>query len=125
MEFYLIYATTVIFICVVSFRLEMVLYCVFVLYAIRMLVFLNNLVMVLVSLPMYVNVAHFCLFAVLGVVFLACFGFVRMRICGGCLLLCSIVSISCDSLCLLSVEMEYVFILLTRYQETKQTNSMA
>jgi hypothetical protein len=32
----------------------------FVLYAIRMFVFLNHLVMVLVSLPMYVNVAHFC-----------------------------------------------------------------
>jgi hypothetical protein len=31
-----------------------------VLYVMRMLVFFNNLVMVLVSLPVYVNVAHFC-----------------------------------------------------------------
>jgi hypothetical protein len=48
----------------------------FVLYAIRMFVFLNNLVMVLVSLPIYVKVAHFCFFIVLGVELLFCFAFV-------------------------------------------------
>jgi hypothetical protein len=31
------------------------------------------------------------------------------------LLFCNIVFISCDSLCLLSVEMGYVFILLVKY----------
>jgi hypothetical protein len=66
----------------------------FVFYAIRMFVFLNILVMVLVSLPMLVNVAHFCLCIVLGVVFLVCFGFLCMSIRGGYLLLCSIVFMS-------------------------------
>jgi hypothetical protein len=45
----------------------------FVLYAIRMSVFLNNPVIVLVSLPIYVNVVHFCFCGVLGVVFMFCF----------------------------------------------------
>jgi hypothetical protein len=38
-----------------------------------MLVFLNNLVMVLVSFLTYVNVAHFCFCIMLGVLFLFCF----------------------------------------------------
>jgi hypothetical protein len=41
-----------------------------------MLVFLHSLVMVLVSLPMYVTVAHFCFGITLGVLFI--FGFVLM-----------------------------------------------
>jgi hypothetical protein len=82
-----------------------------VLYAICIFVFLNNLAMVLVSFPMYINVTHFCL----GVVFLFCFAFVCERVCGGYLLLCNIVFISCDSLCLLSVEMGYVLFLLVNY----------
>jgi hypothetical protein len=39
-------------------------------YAILMLVFLNSLVMVLVSLPKYVNVAHFYFGITLGVLFI-------------------------------------------------------
>jgi hypothetical protein len=35
------------------------------LYAIHIFVFLNNLVIILVSFPMYVNVAHFCFCVVL------------------------------------------------------------
>jgi hypothetical protein len=54
-----------------------------VLYAMRMLVFLNNLVMVLVSLPVYVNVSHFCFCVVLGDVFLFILVFVFMYVCGG------------------------------------------
>jgi hypothetical protein len=52
-----------------------------VLYAMRMLVFFNNLVMVLVSL--YVNVAHFCFCVVLGDVLLFNLVFVFMYVCGG------------------------------------------
>jgi hypothetical protein len=37
-----------------------------------MLVFFNNLVMVLVSFPTYVNVAHLCFCIMLGVLFLFC-----------------------------------------------------
>jgi hypothetical protein len=89
LAFYFIYSTTVIFICVVVFfRLKVVLYVFFfVLYAIRIFVFLNSLAMVLVSLPMYVNVSHFCL----SIVFLFCFAFVCERVCGGYLLLCNII----------------------------------
>jgi hypothetical protein len=49
----------------------------------RMLLFFNSLVMVLVSLPVYVNVDHFCFCVMLGVVFsfLLVFGF--MYVCGG------------------------------------------
>jgi hypothetical protein len=36
-----------------------------VLYVTRMLVFLNSLMMVLVSLPVYMNVDHFCFRVVL------------------------------------------------------------
>jgi hypothetical protein len=53
----------------------------FVLYAIRMFVFLNNLVIVLVSFPIYVNVVNFCFCfcGVLGVVFMFCFFFCVCR----------------------------------------------
>jgi hypothetical protein len=68
----------------------------FVLYAIRMSVFFNNLVMVLVSLPMYVNV-HF---------FMCCVGY---HIHGLFFLFV------CVYLRWVFVVMEYVFSLLTRY----------
>jgi hypothetical protein len=42
----------------------------FVLYAMCMLVFLNKLVMLRVSVPMYVNVANFCFCGVSGVLLL-------------------------------------------------------
>jgi hypothetical protein len=87
----------------------------FVLYAIRMFVFLNSLVMALVSLLMYVNVAHFCFCIVLGVMFVFCFVLVYKHVCGGYLLLCDIVFISCNLLCLFSFEIGCVFILLIRY----------
>jgi hypothetical protein len=54
-----------------------------VLYAMRRLVSLNSLVMVFVSLPVYVNVDHFCFSAVLGVVYLFILVFVIMYVCGG------------------------------------------
>jgi hypothetical protein len=56
-----------------------------VLYAMRMLVFLNNLVMVLVSLPVHVNVAHFCSCVVLGnvLLFILVFVFMYVCVCGG------------------------------------------
>jgi hypothetical protein len=38
-----------------------------------MLVFFNNLVMVLVSFHTFVNVAHYCFCIMLGVFFLSCF----------------------------------------------------
>jgi hypothetical protein len=62
-----------------------------VLYAMRRLVFLNSLVMVFISLPVYVNVDHFRFSVVLGVVFLFILVFaflfilvfVFMHVCGG------------------------------------------
>jgi hypothetical protein len=63
-----------------------------VLYAIRMLVFLNNLVTFLVWLPTFVNVAHFCCCVLLDILFL--FG-LYINAWGGYPLLCSIIFISC------------------------------
>jgi hypothetical protein len=49
-----------------------------------MLVFLNNLVMVLVSFPTYVNVAHFCFCITLDVLFLFCFFCLGMCVVDNC-----------------------------------------
>jgi hypothetical protein len=50
-----------------------------------MLVFLNNLVMVLVSFRTYVNVDHFCFGIMLGVFFLFCFDLcLGMCVVGNC-----------------------------------------
>jgi hypothetical protein len=86
----------------------------FVLYAILIFVFLNSLIMVLVSLP-YMNVTHFCFCVVLSAMFLLCFPLEYRRVCGEYWLFCSTAFIICNSLCLLSVEMGYVFTLLIRY----------
>jgi hypothetical protein len=66
-------------------------------------VFLNNLVMDLVSLPEYVKVAHFCFSDGLGVLFVGC------RFLCGCIScvypLCSMVVIVLASFCLFFVDM--------------------
>jgi hypothetical protein len=84
----------------------------FALCAIRMSVFLNNLVMVLVWLPTYVNVAHFCCCVVLDILFV--FG-LCINAWGRYPLLCSIIFISCVSLCLLFVDIGYLFNLFVTY----------
>jgi hypothetical protein len=73
----------------------------FVLYTVCKLVYLNNFVIALVSLPTYVNVAHFCFWVESDVVFVV-FLFLYDSICGVYLLLCSIVFVI---MCLFSVDM--------------------
>jgi hypothetical protein len=73
----------------------------FVLYATRKLVFLNNFVMALVWLPMYVKVTHFC-FCVVSVVLFVLYLLLCINVWDRYPLLCNIVSINCASLCLLS-----------------------
>jgi hypothetical protein len=74
-------------------------------------VFLNNLAIIIVSFPKYVNIALF----VLGVVF--CFFWVlHLSMCVAnsyCFVVFFFVC--CSSWCLFSFEMGYVFILLIRY----------
>jgi hypothetical protein len=79
-------------------------------YAIFTSVFLNSLAIALVSLPVYVNVAHYF---VLFVVVLCCFVLFLRMYCGYSLF-ANIVLICCSSFCLLSVEMGYVFSLFIR-----------
>jgi hypothetical protein len=52
-----------------------------VLYDMLILVLLNKRMIVLVSLPVYVNAVHFCFCVVLGVVFLFILVFVIMYVC--------------------------------------------
>jgi hypothetical protein len=73
---HLIYATFVVLSILGIFGCRWFCIVLFVLYVILMLVFLNSLAMVLVPLPMYVNVAHFCFGIMFGV--LLVFGFVFM-----------------------------------------------
>jgi hypothetical protein len=72
-----------------------------------MLVFFNNLVMVLVSFPTYVNVAYFCFCIMLGVLFLFCFVPCLGMCIVGNLLFCNIV-MCCISWYLLLVKIVYV-----------------
>jgi hypothetical protein len=62
---------------------------------VRMFVFLNNLVMIIASFPMYVKVAYFCLFSMVCSVL---YGWVCFLFClyVGSLLLCSIFPMFCN-----------------------------
>jgi hypothetical protein len=64
--FYLVYAATVVFICVTIFRLKMVSYSVVRFVCNTEVIFLKNPVIVLVSLPVYVNVVHFLFLCCVG-----------------------------------------------------------
>jgi hypothetical protein len=104
-----------VFVGVGVFSLQVVLYSIFCFVSYFYVgVFLNNLVMFLVSFLTYVNDAHFCFCIMLGVLVLFCF-----VLCLGMCVICSCYSAILFFMCcifwyLLLVETLYMFILLVR-----------